>query len=146
MSSRPVLRPGHQTLLTAVGQDVLHPRDLGFLLVRDQDHVIAIPPYLLGPARQAGDLPRQIRAEVAHEEGELEGVGRGEEEVKVRRHEGVGVDLQRVEALGSAQDSQDDLIEERTGNEEAAPLKGTLGDFDEASGFGNVTWHSHATE
>ena len=55
------------------------------------------------------------------------------------------MNLQGMEALSPSQDTEDDLVEQRAGHQEEAPVEGALGDFDEASGIGNEPWHSHAT-
>lgn len=60
--------------------------------------------------------------------------------------ERIAMDVQREQALGPSQDTEDDVVEEGAGHEEMAPLEGALGDFDEASGFRNVAWHSHAKQ
>lgn len=83
---------------------------------------------------------------VTHEEGELEGVGSRDQDMKVRGQKGIAVDLEGMDALGPSQDTEDDVVEEPAGYQQEAPLEGALGDFDEASGIGNEPWHSHATE
>ena len=108
--------------------------------------MVAIPPDLFVPPGQAGNLPREVGTKVAHEKGELEGVGSRDQDMEVRGQKGIAVDLEGMEALGPSQDTEDDVVEEHAGDQQGAPLEGALGDFDEASGVGNEPWHSHAKE
>ena len=64
---------------------------------------------------------------------ELAGVVHRQGQVIVAGGKDVGMDLDRIEALGAAQYAHDDLVQQSAGDHEAAALHGPGGDFDEAS-------------
>jgi len=47
----------------------------------------------------------------------------------------VTTDLDRVEPLGAAKDTEDDVVEDWVGPQQVAALDGTAGDFDEGTFF-----------
>ena len=51
--------------------------------------------------------------------------------------EGEGADLDRVETLGPAEDTQEDVVDHRVGPQKVPTLVGAAGDFDERTFFGD---------
>ena len=53
----------------------------------------------------------------------------------MRRQEGEGADLDRVEPLGTAEDTKEDVVDHRVGPQQEPALVGAAGDFDEGAIF-----------
>src|SRR5262249_17035818 len=111
MNTGPVGEVLDQSLLDAMREQVLKPGDLGRLLLADDNGLVTPAPDLVLPAGAARDLAGEVGIEIAHEERELLGVGDVEEEVKVVGQEDVGAKADGVEALGTTEDTQEDVVE-----------------------------------
>ena len=55
----------------------------------------------------------------------------------MRREEGEATDFDRVEPLGTAEDTEEDVVDDRVGPQEEPALVGAAGDFDEGAFFGD---------
>ena len=73
------------------------------------------------------------------------GVVGDQEEVEVTRKAGEGRDRRLVAALGSAEDTENQVVERWAGPEEEATLDGAAGDGDEGPGVGHETKFSGHT-
>ena len=75
---------------------------------------------------------------MAHETGELADIVDVEQEVVVIGREHVAAATDFIEALGSSQDADDDLVERPAGPEEVTAVKGPAGDLDQGTAVRNV--------
>lgn len=107
----PILRPGDQSFLAAMREQVLEAPHLGRLLVAHHDGLIAASPELVAPMRQTAGLSGQVGIDETHETREPLCVRNVEQEVEMIREEDEPADLDRIEPLGSSQDADHDLAE-----------------------------------
>src|SRR3954463_1012070 len=144
VDSRPILGPCDQAFFATVREEVLQPLDLGPLLAADHDRPVSSGPEFLGPVMEPAGFPGDVRAHVAHEPAELEGVVDVEEEVVVGGGEHVAADAHLVEALGPPEDAEDDLVELPAGPKEETAVEGAAGDLDEGSAvWDKAKWSAH---
>jgi hypothetical protein len=129
----PLVDPLHQILLDPVCQMVTEALQLSRLLVAHLDGLVAPGEDRGLPVRPAGDLLGEVAVEVLHELCELPGVLDPDEHVVVAREHHEAVEGHPVEALGPAEDAQDDLVELPAGPEQRPALNGAVGDFEEGS-------------
>ena len=134
----PLLGPCDQVFLGTVGQEVGEAVDLGGLLLADQDRLITAGEDLLAPAGQAPGLSRELRADVAHEAGELLAVVHSGQDVEMIGQAAEGRDLDAVASLGPGEHTDDDLVEPASGPEEEPAVDGAAGDLEESAAFGSV--------
>src|SRR6185295_11614802 len=139
MDAGPILRPLHQILLAAVGEDVDEPLYLCRLFFTDGDRLIAPSEHLVAPASESRDLARQLGKEVGHEAGELFAVGGPGQNMEVVAQKDEGRELDSIATLGPSQGSQDDLVEQGVGPEQEAALDRAAGDVEESAPFGSMT-------
>ena len=147
MDAGPILRVLDEPFLDPVAEDVLQALDLRGFLLADQDRLVAPPEDLLPPAGDPPDLAGDFRGEVAHESGELAGVGDLEDQVKVGREEGEAAEAHRVAALRPDEGSDDDRVELRAGAEEKAAVERPVGHLDQGAwGWDEAKVSAHASE
>jgi hypothetical protein len=125
------------SLFAAILKDVLQSRWLS-CLIGNNDRSIAASPESLAPIMEAADLAGNVAVHERDERRELSGVFNREQRVPVvgKHHE--GVDSHREKELGSAEDSQDQVVDFGRRAKQEATMDGARGDFDDGSGR-NVT-------
>jgi hypothetical protein len=79
------------------------------------------------------DLAGEVGVDVAHEACELVGMVHVEQKVVVRGEEQIAAYADLVEALGSSEDAQDDLVELLAGAEEIAAVESAGSDLDQGT-------------
>jgi hypothetical protein len=75
MNPGPVSYMLHKPFLAAMAEEIRESFGLCRLLVADDNRLIASSLDLVRPASMPSDLAGQVRGEIAHEVGELAGVG-----------------------------------------------------------------------
>jgi hypothetical protein len=135
VDSGPIPGPFDQVFLGAVREAVAQPFDLGRLLLADYDRLVASAEDLLSPAGQPPDLPRQLRAESAHEARELPGVIDSQQEVQVVRGADKKADPDAIALLGPGKGPKDDLVQPGTGTEQEAAVECPAGHFHQGALF-----------
>ena len=137
MNTWPVPGSLGQFLLDAMPENIFQAGNLGFLFGTDDDRLIAPRPGPVAPVGEPAYLSREVGVEITHEARELAGVPDIEQQVVVGREKYESADRDVIQPLGSPQDSNDDLVELRTGAEEMAALDGAAGGLDEGPAFGD---------
>jgi hypothetical protein len=122
-----------KSLFDTVREEVGESLGLCAFLLTDHDGLVAARPDFIGPSCQAGDLVGEVGGEVAYKVGELLSVVDPEEEVKVivQCHEAAYPDF--VEALGAAEDAEEEVIELLAGTEKESRLDGAVCDLHEGA-------------
>src|SRR5436305_7372717 len=140
----PILNPFHELLLDRLRQNILENLHLGSLLLGDDGHFVAPIEDRSAPTGQAVGLQGQLGFEVPHEVGRLFDVVDHRQQVEVARHHRNSAKLDFAIPLGLPEDTQEDVVELRTGTEQIESLDGPAGDVDEGLGLGYVAKFSHA--
>jgi hypothetical protein len=86
---------------------------------------------------EPADLARDVGVHVAYESSELEGVVDIDQAMVMVRQEDVATTADLVEALGPAEDADEDLVEHPAGPEEETALEGPAGDLDQGAAVGD---------
>jgi hypothetical protein len=73
-----------------------------------------------------------------HAGSELESVVDDRQEVKMVRQERETAEADSIESLCASEDADHEVVELRAGPEKETAVKGSAGDLDEASAFGDV--------
>ena len=131
MDAGPVQNPLGQPLFDPVGEDVAEPVDLDCLLLGEDNGAVAAAPDLFFPVVQTPDFAGDFGVDVAHEATELLGILWTGEQVVVIGEEAETIEAQVIEALGSAEGADDDLVELLTRAQEEPTVDGAAGDLDE---------------
>src|SRR6478672_10350620 len=143
---RPLAYPFDQIGLNGLAEYVPQPLDLSGVLVGDDGHLVAPVENGAPPAGEAIDLPGKLRVEVPHEGGGFLGVVDDQEQVHVARHHEDSRNRGLVAALGSSEDTGDEVVERWAGPKQVASLDGAAGNGDEGPGVGyepKFSGHTH---
>ena len=81
------------------------------LLVGDDDGAIAAGPQALGPDVKPPGFLGDVGIHELHEQCELAGARRGQQEVRMRGEEHEGMDGHAIDGLGLADDAEDEVGE-----------------------------------
>ena len=130
MHPRPFGDPCHQSFFDSVRKNIAKTLDLGEVFVADHDGLISARPDSVPPAGEALDLEGQAGVDIAHEVGVLFRIGNAQIEVVVIGQERKSDEADAVDSLGSAEDSEDDVVELKARPEEEAALVAAMTETD----------------
>jgi hypothetical protein len=134
----PIQNPLNKLLFDALRQNILENLHLGSFLVGDDGHFVAAVENWSAPTRHAVGLQSQLRFEVPHKIGRLFHIVDDRQQVEVGRQDRNSAKLDSGVSLGLPEDTQEDVVEFRSGTEQVESVDGPAGDVDEGLGLRNV--------
>jgi hypothetical protein len=120
-------------------KNVSEAGDLRFLLVADDEVLVAPAPELRLPVSRTSYLLGQVGIDIPHELGHPAGVLHVRQGMEVIGNKEKTNQLDRVHPFGPGQDTDDGLRDSGTRREQQAALDGAAGHLDEGPAFWDMT-------